>query len=159
MGKNNNGFCPRTYTRENLLFIQQQMSMRFYTCVPEETGFASRWSCSLSSPRAFSSVSFLSLPLFPIPFPMLPPFLIYLYLHHIFTIHFYLASLLFWHLLPFTSETGGGRDLFSCDLYCLGHFLINAADKAIVYHLMWMQQATSGQKLPYCLLTTTLFRF
>ena len=77
-------------------------------------------------------------------FPMLFPFLIYLYLHHIFTIHFYLTSLLFWHLLPFTSEEDGGRNLLSCNLHCLGHFLINAADKAVVYHLMRMQQVTLG---------------
>ena len=49
-------------------------------------------------------------------------------------------------LVTFTSEEGGGRSLLSCDLHCLGHFLINAADKVVVHHLMRMQQATSGQK-------------
>ena len=89
---------------------------------------------------------------------MLSPFLIYLYLHHIFTIHFYLTSLPFWHLLPFTSKEDGGRNLLSCGLHCSGHFLINVADKVVVSHLMRMQQATSSQKLPYCPLTSTLFR-
>ena len=89
---------------------------------------------------------------------MLFPFLIYIYLHHISTIHFYLISLPFQHLLPFTFEEDGGRRLLSYDLHYSGHFLINVADKAIVYHLMRMQQATLGQKLPYCPLTPTLFR-
>ena len=80
------------------------------------------------------------------------------YLHHICTIHFYLTTLLFWHLLPFTSKKDGGRSLHSCGLHCFGHFPINSADKAVVYHLMWMQQATSSQKLPYCPLTSTLLR-
>jgi len=62
-------------------------------------------------------------------------------------------------LLPFTSEAGGGKDLPSYSLQCSGHFPINVADKAIVYHLMQMQQATSGQQLPYCLRTSTLFKF
>ena len=96
--------------------------------------------------------------LFSIPFPMLFPFILYLSFHHIFTIHFYLTSLLFRHLLPFTSEEDGGRNLLSSELHCSDHFLINATNKAIVYHLLWMQQATPGQKFPYCPLTSTLFR-
>ena len=87
------------------------------------------------------------------------PLFLYLNLHHISTIHFYLTSLLFWHLLPFRSREVGGKSLLSCGLYCSGHFLINAANKVVVYHLMQMQQATSNQKLPYCPLTSTLFRF
>ena len=96
--------------------------------------------------------------LFLIPFPMFSSFLIYLYLHHISTIHFYLPSLLTWHLLPFTSEEDGGRSLLSCSLHYSGHFFITAADKTVVYHLMRMQKATLGQKLPYHPLTSTLFR-
>ena len=96
--------------------------------------------------------------LFLIPFPMLFPFIIYLYFHHIFTIHFYLPPSFFDTLLPFTSKEDSGRNLLICDLYCSGHFLINAADKAIVYHLIQMQHATPGQKLPYCPLTSTSFR-
>ena len=103
----------------------------------------------------FLLISFL---LFWSPFLMLSPFLIYFYLHHISTIHFYLPSLLTWHLLPFTSEEDGGRSLLSCSLHYSGHFFINMADKAIVYHLMQMQQTTAGQKLIYCPLTSILFR-
>ena len=103
----------------------------------------------------FLLISFL---LFQSPFPMLSPFLIYFYLHHISTIHFYLTSLLSWHLLPFTSEEDVGKSLLSCALHCSDYFLINAIDKAVVYFLMRMQQATPGQKLPYCPLTSTLFR-
>ena len=107
----------------------------------------------------FQSLSLsLCLSLFP-PFSILPPFLVYFYLPHIFMIHFYLTSLFFWHLLFFTSEASGRRDLLSCNLYYSGHFLINAVDKTVVYHLMRMQQATLGQKLPYYLLTSTLFKF
>ena len=40
----------------------------------------------------------------------------------------------------------------SCKLYCLGHFLINAADKAVAHHLMRRQQATSCWKLPLLLM-------
>ena len=157
MGKNNNnGLCPRTCTSKKLAFIQRNMNIRFCTGVPKETGFVYMWSCPLSSSRASLSLS-LSLSLSP--FSILPHFLIYFYLPHIFIIHFYLTSLLFWHLLFFTSEAGGRRDLLSCNLYYLGHFLINAVDKTVVYHLMWMQQATLGQKLPYYLLTSTLFKF
>ena len=119
------------------------------------------WVCIKSSTvHSFLSMFFLLFlfSFFFIPFPMLFPFLIYLYLHHIFTIHFYLTSLLFWHLLPFTFEEDGGRNLLSCGLHYLGHFLINAADKAVVYHLMRMQQVTPRQKLPYCPLTSTLFK-
>ena len=65
--------------------------------------------------------------------------------------------LLFRHLLPFTSEEGGGRNLLSCDLHCLGHFLINAANKIIVFQLMRMQQATPGLRLPYFPLSSTPF--
>ena len=139
---NNNGFSPRTCTRENPLFysITNEYEV-LYRCSWVD------WVCIKVVPFIFFSKIFsfclfslsLSLSLSLIPFPMHPPFLIYLYLHHIFTIHFYLASLLFWYLLPFTFETGGGRDLLSCDLYCSGHFLINAADKAVVYHLTRMQ--------------------
>ena len=96
--------------------------------------------------------------LFLTPFLMLFPFILYLSFHHVFTIHFYLTSLLFRHLLPFTSEEDSGRNLLSSELHCSDHFLINAANKAIVYHLLWMQQATPGQKFPYCPLTSTLFR-
>ena len=60
-------------------------------------------------------------------------------LHRILTIHFYLTPLLFRHLLPFTSEEGGGRNLLSYGLHCLGHFLINVADKDVVFQLMQMQ--------------------
>ena len=34
------------------------------------------------------------------------------------------------------------RNPLSCDLHCLGYFLINAANKAIAHHLMQRQQAT-----------------
>ena len=87
---------------------------------------------------------------------MFSPFLIYLYLHHILTIHFHLTPLLSWHLLPFTSEEDSGRNLLSYGLHCSGHFLINATNKTIVYHLMRMPQATPDQKLPYWPLASTL---
>ena len=61
-------------------------------------------------------------------------------------------------LLPFTFKEDSGRNLLICGLHCSGHFLINTVDKAIVYHLIQMQQATPGQKLPYCPLTSTSFR-
>ena len=96
--------------------------------------------------------------LFFIPFPMLFPFIIYLYFHHIFTIHFYLPPSFFDTLLPFTSKEDSGRNLLICGLHCSGHFLINAADKVIVYHLIQMKHATPGQKLPYYPLTSTSFK-
>ena len=61
--------------------------------------------------------------------------------------------------LPFptlASEEGRGRNLLSCGLYCSGHFLINAADKTIVFQLMRMQQAIPGLKHPYYPLSSTL---
>ena len=58
--------------------------------------------------------SFRLFPLFPPLFSMLSPFLIYLYLHHIFTLHFYLTSNLFWHLLSFSSKEDGWRNLLNC---------------------------------------------
>ena len=61
--------------------------------------------------------------------------------------------------LPFptlASEEGHGRNLLSCGLYCSSHFLINAADKAIVFQLMRMQQAIPGLKHPYYPLSSTL---
>ena len=92
------------------------------------------------------------------PFLALLLFLIYLYLYHISIIHSHLTSLLLWHLLLWTSEEDGGRNLLSCNLHCSGHFLINATDKTVVYHLMWMQQATPDQKFHYYPLTFTLFK-
>ena len=41
-----------------------------------------------------------------------------------------------------TFEEGSGRSLLNCDLYCLGHFIINAANKAVTHHLMQRRQAT-----------------
>ena len=123
--------------------------------LPRRLGWYKKWYCSLSSPNVLPSVSFLS---FSILLLMLFPFIIYLYFHYIFTIHFYLTPLLFRHLLHFTFKEDGRRNLLSCGLHCSGHFLINAIDKVIVYNLMWMQQATLGQKLPYYRLTSTLFR-
>ena len=84
---------------------------------------------------------FLSLSLYFF-FPTLPNALFFHHialLHRILTIHFYLTPLLFRHFLPFTSEEGGGRNLLSCDLHYSGHFLINAADKTVVFQLMRMQ--------------------
>ena len=98
------------------------------------------------------------MPLSRSPFPALLLFLIYLYLYHISTIHSHLTSLLLWHLLLITSKEDGGRNLLSYDLHCSGHFLINATDKTVVYHLMRMQQATPDQKFHYYPLTFTLFR-
>ena len=85
--------------------------------------------------------------------------LIYSYLYHIFTIHSYLTPFLRWHLVLLASEEGRGRNLLSCDFHYSGHFLIIAADKSGIYHLMQMQQAAPGQKLPHCLLTSKLFKF
>ena len=135
----------------------------------------SKSACTFSSPQAHprrlslhksNTIYFFLLMLFllsffldcPITFSMLSPFFIYFYPHHISTIHFHLTSLLLWHLLLFTFEEDGGRNLLSCGLLCSGHFLINMADKTIVYHLTWMQKATPDHKLPYCPLTSTLFR-
>ena len=84
---------------------------------------------------------------------------LYLYLYHISTFHSHLTSFLLWHLLLLTFKEDGGRNLLNYDLQCSGHFLINAVDKAVFYYLMRMQQATLDQKLPYCPLTSTLFRF
>ena len=64
--------------------------------------------------------------------------LIYLCLYHISTIHSHLTSLLLWHLLLLTLEKDGGMNLLNCDLHYLGHFLINAADKAVAHYLIWM---------------------
>ena len=64
----------------------------------------------------------------------------------------------FMTFVTFYIKEDGGRNLLSCGLHCSGHFFINAADKAIVYYLMWMQHATPNHKLPYCPLTSTLFR-
>ena len=89
----------------------------------------------------------------------LDPFLCKPHFSYISTIHPYLTYLLSWHLSLPVSEEHGGRNLLSYDLHCSGHFLINAADKVIVYHLIQMKHATPGQKLPYCPLTSTSFRF
>ena len=86
----------------------------------------------------------------PLPYISLP----LSYLHH----PSHLTSLLLWHLLLLTSDEDGERNLLSCDLHYSGHFLINATDKTVVYHLMWMQQATPDQKFHYYPLTFTLFR-
>ena len=134
------------------------MAIQLSTSSLEETAYIKIKYCLLSSLNVLSSLSFPSF-LLQLPFfPMLSPFLLYLYLHQISTIHFYLTFLIFWHLLPVTPEEDGGRNMISNGLHCLGHFLINAVDKAVVYHLMWMQQTTSGQKLPYCPLTSTPFK-
>ena len=63
-------------------------------------------------------------------------FLIYFTFSHISTIHPYLTYFLSWHLFLSISEESGGKNLLSCDLYYSSHFLINAADKTIVHHLM-----------------------
>ena len=52
----------------------------------------------------------------------------------------HLTPLLSWHLSLLTPEEDGGRNLLSFDLHCSSHFLINAADKTVAHHLMWMQQ-------------------
>ena len=38
--------------------------------------------------------------------------------------------------------------MLSCGPHCSGHFLINATDKAVVFQLMQMQQATPSLKHP-----------
>ena len=38
--------------------------------------------------------------------------------------------------------------MLSCELHYSGHFLINAADKAVAHHLIRSQHATSLWKLP-----------
>ena len=119
-------------------------------------GLYKKWYCSLSSPNVLSFVSFLSF--YRSPFPMLFPFIIYFYFYHIFTIHFYLTSLLFRHLLPFTSEEHGERNLLSYGLHYSGHFLINETDKTVVYHLIRMQQNIPSKNLPYCPLNSTSFK-
>ena len=43
---------------------------------------------------------------------------------------------------PFPLLDGIPPRHLSCDLHYSGHFLINAADKTVVHHLMWRQQAT-----------------
>ena len=87
--------------------------------------------------------------------------LIYLHLHHILTIHFHLTPFLFWHLLLLSFEEDGRRNLISCDLHYLGHFLINVANKTIVYHLIQMH-ATSCTRPEASLMSPdflSLFRF
>ena len=69
------------------------MSVRLYTTAPEEAEFAKKVELFTLFSQC-SSFCFFS-PFFRSPFPMFSPFLIYLYLHHIFTIHFYLTSFLF----------------------------------------------------------------
>ena len=81
-------------------------------------------------------------------FSVNPLFLIYSSFPHISTFHLYLTNLPSWHLSLFTSEEGGGRGLLRYDLHCSGHFLINAANKTVAYHLIRRQQATPNEKLP-----------
>ena len=85
---------------------------------------------------------------FQISFSINPIFLIYFSFLYISTIHPYLTSFPSSHLFVSISEEDGGRSLLNCDLHCLGHFLINAAAKAVAHHLMQRQQATPSQKLP-----------
>ena len=108
-----------------------------------------------SSLFLFFSLS-LSASSFPPSFPNALSFHYIALLHCILTIHFYLTPFHFRHLLPFTSEEGGGRNLLSCGLHCLGHFLINAVDKTTVFQLMRMQQAIPGLKHPSPLSSTLL---
>ena len=119
---------------------------------PEETKFVHIVTLFTLLSLSSSSSSLLCLSLFDasvmILFSMLILFLIYFYLYHISTLHSHLTSLLSWHLLLLTSEEDGERNLLRCDLHCSGHFLINAADKAVAYHLMRIQQAIPDQKLP-----------
>ena len=93
---------------------------------------------------------------FPPSFPNALSFHYIALLHRILTNHFYLTPFHFRHLLPFTSEEGGGRNLLSCGLHCLGHFLMNAVDKTTVFQLMRMQQAIPGLKHPSPLSSTLL---
>ena len=90
------------------------------------------------SPCFFSISGYLCLP----PFSINPIFLIYFFFSHISTIHPYLTYLLSRLLSLSVPEEGGERNLLRCDLHCLGHFLINAPDKAVAHHLMQTQQAT-----------------
>ena len=131
---NNNGLCPKTATKEeSSLYSETNESQALHKCSRGDWAYIKSRTIHFLLSQC-SSFCFLSL--VPIPFSMLFSFLINLYLHHIFTIHFYLISHLFLRLLPFSSEEDGGRNLLSCGLHYSSHFLINAADKAIVHHLM-----------------------
>ena len=63
-------------------------------------------------------------------------FLIYSPLLHILVVHSFLTSLLSRHLSLFSFEEGGRKSLFSYDLHCSVHFLINATNKVVPHHLM-----------------------
>ena len=101
--------------------------------------------CSLSFlSMFFSFLHYLFVP----PISVNPlPFICFSF-SHILTIHPYLTSFLSWHLFLFVFKEGGGRNLLSYDLYCAGHFFINAANKTVAHHLMRRQQATLNWKLP-----------
>ena len=140
-----------TTIRENQLLFRNQRVLSSTQVLPRILGLQKKSNCSFFS--SFSLITIFLFSLFPIPFSMLFPFLIYLPS---------LASppsistqppLFFRHLLPFTSGEDGGRNLVSCFLHCSSHFLINAANKADVFQLMQKQQATPGLKLPtaHCL--------
>ena len=135
------------------------MSNKLYTKTLEEAGFTKEIILFPFLPQCVLLYFSFSLSLcffFPPSFPNALSFHYIALLHYILTIHFYLTPFHFRHLLPFTSEEGGGRNLLSCGLHCLGHFLINAADKATVFQLMRMQQAIPRLKHPSPLSSTLL---